>query len=131
MNWMLLPLKRYAEFSGRSQRKEYWMFTLGIIIAEVAIMIVEGMLGINRMVVGIYGPILSLFMLALIIPSLAVSIRRLHDIDKSGWFFLLALIPLIGSIILLVFFCTDGTSGPNRFGPDPKGPDGNLGEVFA
>jgi uncharacterized membrane protein YhaH (DUF805 family) len=128
---MLLPLKRYAEFSGRSQRKEYWMFTLGIIIAEVAIMIVEGMLGINRMVVGIYGPILSLFMLALIIPSLAVSIRRLHDIDKSGWFFLLALIPLIGSIILLVFFCTDGTSGPNRFGPDPKGPDGNLGEVFA
>jgi uncharacterized membrane protein YhaH (DUF805 family) len=128
---MLLPLKRYAEFSGRSQRKEYWMFTLGVIIAEVVIMIVEGILGINRMVGGIYGPILSLFVLALIIPSLAVSIRRLHDIDKSGWFLLLAFIPLIGSIILLVFFCTNGTSGPNRFGADPKGPDGNLGEVFA
>jgi uncharacterized membrane protein YhaH (DUF805 family) len=128
---MLLPLKRYAEFSGRSQRKEYWMFTLGIIIAEVAIMIVEGMLGINRMVVGIYGPILSLFMLALIIPSLAVSIRRLHDTDKSGWFLLLGLIPFVGAIILLVFFCTDGTSGPNRFGSDPKAPDGNLSDVFA
>ena len=129
MDWMILPIKRYADFSGRSQRKEYWMFTLGVIIAEVVIMTVEAILGINRMVGGLYGPILTLFLVALIIPSLAVSIRRLHDLDKSGWFLLLALIPLIGSIILLVFFCTNGTSGPNRFGPDPK--QGDLGDVFA
>jgi uncharacterized membrane protein YhaH (DUF805 family) len=131
MNWMLLPLKRYADFSGRSQRKEYWMFTLGMIIAEIVIMVVEGILGINRMVGGIYGPILTLFFLAIFVPSLAVSIRRLHDTDKSGWFLLLGLIPFVGAIILLVFFCTDGTSGANRFGSDPKASDGNLGDVFA
>ena len=131
MEWMLLPLKRYVDFSGRSRRKEYWMFALGVFIAEIIIMIVERLLGIGTMVGGVYGPILVLFLLAIFIPSLAVSFRRLHDTDKSAWFLLLGLIPLIGGIILLVFFCTDGTQGPNRFGPDPKDPGGDLNNVFS
>ncbi len=121
MDWMLMPLRRYAEFSGRSRRKEYWMFVLGCLIAAVVIGIVEGILGINQMVGGVYGPITTLFGLGVIVPSIAVQVRRFHDQDKSGWFVLLALIPFIGSIAVIVFMCLEGTKGENRFGADPKG----------
>jgi uncharacterized membrane protein YhaH (DUF805 family) len=124
MEWMLMPLKRYAEFSGRSRRKEYWMFVLGVFIAAIVLSIIEGALGLSGMVGGVYGPLTTIFFLAVLIPSIAVQIRRFHDQDKSGWFLLLALIPFVGGLIVLVFMCLEGTRGPNRFGPDPKDPAG-------
>jgi uncharacterized membrane protein YhaH (DUF805 family) len=122
MDWMLMPLRRYAEFSGRSQRKEYWMFFLFQIIVVVVLGIIEGVLGLSGMVAGAYGPLTLLFWLAVLVPGIAVGIRRLHDTDRSGWWLLLAFVPLVGAIVLLVFFVSDGTHGPNRFGPDPKNP---------
>ena len=129
MDYALMPLRRYAEFSGRSRRKEYWMFTLLMLVAGLVIGTIEGILGINTMVGGVYGPLTALLVLATIVPSIAVGIRRLHDTDKSGWWLLIALIPLIGSLILLFFFVSDGTKGQNRFGPDPKDP--GQAEAFA
>jgi uncharacterized membrane protein YhaH (DUF805 family) len=128
MEWMLLPLKRYADFSGRSRRKEYWMFVLGVFIAVILLGIIEGAMGISGMVGGAYGPLTTIFFLAILIPSIAVQVRRFHDQDKSGWFVLLALIPFLGSLAILIFMCLEGTRGPNRFGPDPKDPAG--AEVF-
>lgn len=121
MEWMFLPLKRYADFQGRSRRKEYWMFALGVVIAAIAIAMIETALGMNGSLGGAYGPLMLIFILAIIVPSLAVQVRRFHDQDKSGWFVLLNLIPFVGGIIVLVFMVLDGTAGPNRFGPDPKG----------
>ena len=122
MEWMLMPLKRYADFSGRSRRKEYWMFVLGVFIAAIVLSIVEGVLGLSGMVGGVYGPLTTILLLGVIIPSIAVQVRRFHDQDKSGWFVLLALIPFIGGLAVLVFMLLEGTRGPNRFGPDPKDP---------
>lgn len=124
MEWMLLPLKRYADFSGRSRRKEYWMFLLGIIIAFVALAAVEGVVGISGSVAGVYGPLTLILAIAIIIPGIAVQVRRFHDQDKSGWFVLLGLIPFVGGLIVLIFMLLEGTKGPNRFGPDPKGAAG-------
>lgn len=122
MEWMLMPVRRYADFSGRSRRKEFWMFQLGIFLLYIAVLVLAAILGaISETLSGIVMIIFAIAMLGLIIPSLAVAVRRLHDQDKSGWMLLLGLIPLIGSIILLVFYCTDGTPGPNQYGPDPKG----------
>jgi len=129
MEWMLMPLRRYADFSGRSRRKEYWMFALGVFIVYVALMILGfmvlggldsaadggGMLASSAIIP------LALFALAIIVPSIAVQVRRFHDQDKSGWFVALNLIPYIGGLIVLVFMFLEGTRGPNRFGPDPKG----------
>jgi uncharacterized membrane protein YhaH (DUF805 family) len=129
MDWMLLPLKRYADFSGRSRRKEYWMFVLGVFIAVIVLSIIEGVLGLTGMVGGVYGPLTTLLFLAIIVPSIAVQVRRFHDQDKSGWFVLLALIPFLGGLAILVFMCLEGTKGPNRFGPDPKDP--TSAEAFA
>jgi uncharacterized membrane protein YhaH (DUF805 family) len=129
MEWMLLPIKRYTDFSGRSRRKEYWMFLLGVLIVAIVLGIVEGILGLSGMVGGVYGPLTVIFFLAILVPSIAVQIRRFHDQDKSGWFVLLSLIPFVGGLIVLVFMCLEGTKGPNRFGPDPKDPGG--AEVFA
>lgn len=122
MEWMLMPVRRYADFSGRSRRQEFWMFQLGIFLLYIAVLVVSLVVGaISETLSAIVMGIFTLAMLGLIIPSLAVAVRRLHDQDKSGWMLLLGLIPLIGSIILLVFYCTDGTPGPNQYGPDPKG----------
>jgi uncharacterized membrane protein YhaH (DUF805 family) len=129
MEWMLMPLKRYADFSGRSRRKEYWMFLLGVFIAAILLSIVEGIVGLSGMVGGVYGPLTTIFFLGIIVPSIAVQVRRFHDQDKSGWFVLLALIPFVGGLIVFVFMCLEGTKGPNRFGADPKDPAG--AEVFA
>ena len=126
MEWMLLPLKRYAQFSGRSRRKEYWMFTLFTILVSIAASLIDVILGFGFQNNGPVGIIASL---ALLVPGIAVAMRRLHDTDRSGWWLLLFLLPIIGWIVLLVFYCTDGTPGTNRFGPDPKGE--NLAEVFA
>ena len=114
MNWYLGCWKKYAEFSGRARRKEFWMFVLFNFLMSIAVGIVDGILGTNGALGGLYS-------LAVLIPSLAVAARRLHDTDRSGWWQLIALIPLIGVIILLVFVCSDSKPGENRFGPNPKG----------
>ena len=126
MEWMLLPLKRYADFSGRSRRKEYWMFTLGIIVAFLALVAVGVILSaINETLSGtvlIIGYVVIL--LGTLIPSLAVQVRRFHDQDKPGWFLLIG---LIVPFFTLIFMCLEGTKGPNRYGPDPKG---DVGRTF-
>ncbi len=135
MNWMLMPLRRYADFSGRSRRTEYWMFTLGYVIALVVLgilMAIGGALSDSNGVSGLSVTaiaVLGIVVLALFIPSLAVQVRRFHDQDKSGWFVLLGFIPYIGGLIVIVFMCLPGTVGDNRFGPDPKNPYGTT-DVF-
>ncbi len=119
MNWYLKVLKNYVGFSGRARRKEYWMFVLFNIIALIIAMVLDRVLGLASEQYG-YGPIYALYALAVLLPGLAVGVRRLHDTDKSGWWLLLALIPILGAIVLLVFFVIEGTHGDNRFGPDPK-----------
>lgn len=127
--WAVRPLKRYADFEGRSPRAEYWWFVLAVLIGEIVAMIFDALIGTGEMA-GPYGFVVAIFVLAVIIPHIAVGIRRLHDTDHSGWWLLIALIPIIGPIVLLVFLCTQGDQGPNRFGDDPYGPD-TLEEVFA
>ena len=119
LEWMTLPLKRYAEFSGRSRRKEYWLFILAVWVVMIILSIIEGILGLKGMVANAYGPLTSLFYLAVLIPLIAVAVRRMHDQDRSGWW-------VIVPIVNLIFLFIDGTRGPNRFGPDPK-----QGEVSA
>ncbi len=103
----------YVNFSGRASRSEYWYWILFYILVGIVASVIDAALGI-----GFLGALVSL---GLFLPSLAVAVRRLHDLDKSGWWFLLIFIPLVGAIILIVWFCTKGTTGPNRFGPDPLG----------
>lgn len=121
MDWMMMPLRKYADFSGRSRRKEYWMFLLGVIIVSVVIGIVEGMVGLSGMIGGAYGPLSALFILGIIVPAVAVQVRRFHDQDKSGWWVLLGLVPFVGGIAVIVFMCFEGTKGDNSYGADPKG----------
>lgn len=104
----------YANFSGRSRRAEYWYFLLFVLLAYAVIMLLVA----TRPTVGIF--LSLLFILALIIPGMALNIRRLHDIDHSGWWMLVGFVPLLGGLILLIWHCTPGTAGPNRFGSDPK-----------
>lgn len=118
MNWYLEVLKKYAVFSGRARRKEYWFFVLFNAIFAIAAMVLDNILGLAIEDVG-YGPFYILYALATIVPGLAVSVRRLHDIGKSGWYILLAMIPCVGAIILLIFDLTPGDPGDNEYGPDP------------
>ena len=128
MEWMFLPFRRYAEFGGRSRRKEYWMFTLLGVLVAVAMRIVFG--DGSGLGLSVTGTIINgLWGLGSFIPSLAVAFRRLHDTDHSAWWLLLWLVPIVGWIVLLVFLCRDGTGGTNRFGHDPKQRD--LGDVFS
>ena len=120
IDWATLPLKKYTDFSGRAPRAEYWWFYLLIIIVYVVAMIVDSILGTDQ-AVGPYGIVMANSMLALLVPSLAAGVRRLHDTERSGWWLLIAFIPLIGVIVLLVFFVSGGTAGPNKFGDDPHG----------
>lgn len=119
MNWYLKVLKQYADFSGRSRRKEYWMFVLFNMIFAIVAMILDNILGIAIEEIG-YGPLYGLYSLAVLIPGLAVAVRRLHDVGKSGWMILIALIPIIGAIWLLVLMVTDSNPGENQYGQNPK-----------
>lgn len=170
MEWMTLPLKRYFDFAGRSRRKEFWMWVLGVVIVTIVLSLIDTMLGLGgRSAVDTTvtpdglnysasawtsgGWLTNLFALAILIPNLAVGVRRLHDTGRSGWwivlpmpFYLVGLVaavmamfggagamaglfgvvmfamPLgfLCALVLLVFFCLEGTRGPNRYGPDPK-----------
>jgi uncharacterized membrane protein YhaH (DUF805 family) len=119
MYWMLMPLRRYFEFSGRSRRKEYWMFYLLNVLVALFVGLV--------FVAGDYSEMIlwlgCLYGLATLIPGLAVTIRRLHDCGRSGWSLLWGLVPIFGGIALLYFYTDEGDPGPNRFGEDPKGDD--------
>ena len=138
MEWMLMPYRRYADFSGRSRRKEYWMFALLFVIVYAvgfALLMAGGM---SMDATGQAAPgamfylgagLLGIFVLGSFVPALAVQVRRFHDQDKSGWFVLLNFIPYIGGLIVLVMMCLEGTKGPNRFGEDPKDP--TSASVFA
>jgi uncharacterized membrane protein YhaH (DUF805 family) len=119
MEWYLTVLKRYAEFSGRSRRKEYWMFTLYNTVI-VTVLYIAGLVTLLRgNIYMVFFGLLFLYWLGVLVPSLAVAVRRLHDIDKSGWFLLIGFIPVAG-IALIVLLALDGTPGDNRYGPNPK-----------
>ena len=125
MEHALLPLRRYADFAGRSRRREYWAFTLCIILFEVAMfgwIFAAARSADGEMTTAVAVPFVLLMLagLALLIPSLAVTVRRLHDQNRSGWYWILSFVPIVGAIALLVFMCVEGTRGPNRFGPDPR-----------
>ncbi len=113
MNWYIGVLKQYAVFSGRAGRQEYWMFSLFHAIITIALSAIEGLVGGPGIAGIIYG-------LATILPCIGVSIRRLHDTSRSGWWLLIGLIPIIGSIILIVFFVFDSTPEENQYGLNPK-----------
>lgn len=119
MNWFLIALKKYATFSGRAQRAEYWYFMLFYILILMGLFIIDLMIGASNEDTGA-GLLSTLFTLGMVIPSIAVGVRRLHDTGRSGWWLLLAFIPLIGSIVLLVFTVQDGSPNDNAFGPNPK-----------
>jgi uncharacterized membrane protein YhaH (DUF805 family) len=112
VNWYLDVLKKYAVFEGRAKRPEYWYFVLFNAIIAVVLAIIDGVLGTYPLFVGMY-------FLAVLLPALGVTIRRLHDTNRSGWWMLIALIPLVGSIVLLVFYVQDSTPGGNAYGPYP------------
>ncbi len=119
MNYYLAVLKKYAVFSGRAQRKEYWMFTLiNAIIIVLATLIVYSFSGAVQFFLYC---LLVIYYLAIFLPSLAVFVRRLHDTDRSGWWFFIGVIPFIGSIVLFIFMVLDSTPGENKYGPNPKG----------
>jgi uncharacterized membrane protein YhaH (DUF805 family) len=111
-------LTQYATFTGRARRSEYWYFFLASLLASIVAAIIDGILGTSGQF-GSTGVIGGLLSLALLLPGLAVSVRRLHDIDKSGWFVLIGIIPIVGAIILIVWFCQDSKPA-NQYGPSPK-----------
>ena len=124
MEWYLKVMRdNYANFSGRARRKEYWMFVLVQTIVMIGLMILDSVLGLDFELQGIslgYGYLYLIGIIVHFIPSLAVVVRRLHDVGKSGWFYFIFLIPLIGVIWLLVLYCTEGQKQDNKWGPDPK-----------
>jgi uncharacterized membrane protein YhaH (DUF805 family) len=145
MHWMFLPFRRYADFNGRSRRLEYWMFTLGLTVFFVLCIALfiglfaniapeqrastnNGAPAVVFLVVGLA----VIAWLAVLVPSIAVQVRRFHDQDLSGWLVLLGFIPYIGGLVIIVFMCIPGTRGDNRYGTDPLDPEGvdRLSKVF-
>ena len=120
MNYYLKVLRQYVDFKGRARRAEYWNFVLFSTLISIVLLLVDTyVLGTNPMA-GESGIIGNLYSLAVFLPSLGVLVRRLHDVGKSGWFFLIVLIPLIGAIWLLILLFRDGEPGENKWGPNPK-----------
>ena len=125
MEWYLKVMKEnYSNFSGRARRKEFWMWYLFYVIILIVAMILDGVLGtgfeIGYGATTPYGWVYTIAVLAHLIPGLAVNVRRLHDVGKSGWFLFIALIPFVGAIWLLILSCSDGESGDNAYGSNPK-----------
>lgn len=112
MSWYIQAIKNYCNFSGRARRTEYWMFALISAVIVFVLGIIDGIIGIKILT--------NLYSLFIVIPELALSFRRLHDIDKSAWWLLIAFVPVVGAIILLVFSLKAGTIGANTYGADPK-----------
>lgn len=132
MEWMFLPLRRYADFTGRSCRREYWMFALmhGVIGMLLYLPVLTAMAaapdGPPPAMLGVALPLFTLYVLVMFVPALAVQVRRLHDVGRSGWLLLIGLVPVAGIVILLYLLCQRGTAGPNHYGADPIVDDGIL-----
>jgi uncharacterized membrane protein YhaH (DUF805 family) len=126
MNWYMTVLKKYADFSGRARRMEYWMFMLINMLIYIGLATIAVTLGGSdpenpSMITTLIGLFIMVYGLAIFVPSLAVGVRRLHDSDKSGWLILVNLIPGIGGLIFLVLMVLPGTPGENQYGSDPLG----------
>ena len=114
---------KYSDFSGRARRKEYWYWTLNYIIVLLIAMVMDNLLGLNFELLGQdlgYGWLYLIVGITHFLPGLAMVIRRLHDVGKSGWFYFIILIPLIGIIWMLVLVCSDGVKEENKWGTNPK-----------
>lgn len=149
MHWMLLPLRRYADFTGRARRMEFWMFTLfvsvvGVLLAIIGFAMTNASFSGNVFDDVVEAPTVAgflpliLFYIAILVPSVAVQVRRFHDRDMSGWwvlgFSILSNIPAVGLFISVAWFVLlvlPGTYGDNRFGPDPKNPELDVDQVFS
>ena len=118
---MFAPLKKYAQFTGRSSRKEYWMFFLFTFGVSLILSFISPSLGMLGAIIHL------IFALGIIVPSLAVAVRRLHDIGKSGWWIFISLVPLIGGIWFIVLMASNSQDGPNEYGPHPDSPGGAGG----
>ncbi|AGH51081.1 MULTISPECIES: DUF805 domain-containing protein [Sphingomonas] len=129
MEWMLLPLKRYADFNGRSSRREFWMFAaLHALVAllfyvPLSGIFFRGMAGVLPATLGVIVPLLGLYVAVMFVPGLAVQVRRFHDLGRPGWMVLIGFVPVVGVFAILYFMCLPGTSGPNRYGADPVAED--------
>ncbi|MGR5114365.1 DUF805 domain-containing protein [Photobacterium damselae subsp. damselae] len=130
MQWYLKVLRNYFGFKGRARRKEYWYFFLFNTIIAIVLSIADLVFKTEVTAQGT-GMISSIYSLLILIPSIAVGVRRLHDLDKSGWWMLIGIIPLIGAIVLIYFFVQDGQASSNRFGPDPKNNDNNKDGILS
>ena len=137
MNWYVTVLTRYADFTGRARRAEFWMFTLFSLIVSIVLAAVDGLVfgtgsftslsgGFSASFSSI-GVLSTVYALAVLLPTLGVTARRLHDTDRSGWWMLLGFVPIVGGIVLLVLLALDGTRGPNGHGPDPKAVPAHTG----
>ncbi|MBO4806621.1 MAG: DUF805 domain-containing protein [Paludibacteraceae bacterium] len=118
MEWYIKCWKNYAVFQGRARRKEFWMFALFNFVICMALSMI-GSLFIDSIGMASQIPY-YIYALAAFIPNLAVLVRRLHDVNKSGWWYFIILVPLIGIIWMLVLLCTEGDKGDNKYGPNPK-----------
>lgn len=116
--------RKYVTFTGRARRSEYWYFMLFYMLCVIAAAVIEGATGLSE--TGLLGGLIALVFL---LPTITMGVRRLHDIDRTGWWMLIAFLPIVGPIVLLVFFVKNGTDGANTFGQDPKGP-GSVVEEF-
>ena len=119
MNWYLKVLKQYTRFNGRARRKEFWYFNLISFLISLVLAFLDTLLQLGSGSTD-RGLLLSIYVLGTLLPSYAVTIRRLHDVGKSGWWLLIGLIPLIGSLVLLCFWLQDSEPGANRFGRNPQ-----------
>ncbi len=116
MNYYLEVWKKFAEFNGRAGRPQYWYFALFNILAYIVLSVVDSVVGTNSLSAGGVGLFGGIYSLAVLIPSLAVTVRRLHDTDRSGWWILIGLIPVLGAIVLLVFMIFKSDEGANQYG---------------
>ena len=112
MDWYKKVLRSYAVFEGRAQRKEFWMFLLFNVLVTFALHLIDAVM--------VHVPLLSvIYSIAILVPYIAVGVRRLHDTDRAGWWLLVSFVPIVGWLIVVVLLALEGTRGPNRYGPDP------------
>lgn len=120
MNWYLAVLKKYADFTGRASRTEFWMFFLVNAVIELVLSFIDMRTGMVNATMSV-GLLSGLYGLAVLLPGIAVTARRLHDTSRSGWWMLISLVPILGGLVLLVFLVLDSTPATNAWGPSPKG----------
>ncbi|PSV32558.1 MULTISPECIES: DUF805 domain-containing protein [unclassified Photobacterium] len=125
MDWYLAVLKKYAQFNGRSRRKEFWFFTLFSALISMALGFADSLLGLPT-IGDDYGVLAALYSLFIVIPNIAVIVRRLHDQDRTGWWALIMFVPIVGILVLIYFMVQDSKPGDNRFGPNPKQNEGSF-----